>query len=115
MRDKASSSRVAKTTQERIERLDANRDRMARSTKRFDLKLSVFHYSKDYVYRNHKDDVVIGLLNKVSLNCRVLKFAKKSPGMCCSNGKMVLPPVIEPPETLLSYISGDTPISKYYL
>ncbi|XP_063922978.1 uncharacterized protein LOC135137287 [Zophobas morio] len=36
-------------------------------------------------------DVVIG-------HCRALKFQKEAPGMCCSNGKINLPPLTEPPE-----------------
>lgn len=82
--------------------------------KKDELNLVAFHYDKSYDYRNHKD-VVIGPMNKVCLHCRALKFAKESPGMCCFNGKISLPPPIEPPEPLLSYLSGTTPIWKHFL
>lgn len=47
--------------------------------------------------------------------CGAYKFEKEPPGMCCSNGKIDLPPLIAPPEPLLEYISGETKISKHFL
>ncbi|GBP91416.1 hypothetical protein EVAR_64897_1 [Eumeta japonica] len=72
--------------------------------KKIDLNLAAFNYNKDDNYRNHKD-VVIGAMNKVCSHCGALKFAKESHGMCCSNGKVVLSPLMKPPEPLLNYIS----------
>lgn len=114
LRESASALRAAETPQQHVERLAANRSRMAQSRERIDLKLAAFHYNRDDDYRNYKD-VVIGAMDKVCLHCHALKFAKESPGMCCSNGKVVLPTMIEPPEPLQSYISGAHPISKHFL
>lgn len=51
----------------------------------------------------------------ICLYCRALKFPKESAGMCCSNGKVSLPPLNNPPEPLLSYVSGTNAISKHFL
>ncbi|XP_063901249.1 uncharacterized protein LOC135120859 [Zophobas morio] len=60
-------------------------------------------------------DVVIGPMTKLCLHCRALKFQKEAPGMCCSNGKISLPPLTEPPEPLLTYVAGVTRESKHFL
>ena len=111
-RDKESLSRATETIQKLTQTLDAKRNRMAQS-KRIDLKLAAFNYNKDDDYRSHKD-VVIGAMNKVCSHYGALNFAKESPGMCCSNGKVVVSPLMKPPEPLLSYISKRTPTSKLF-
>ncbi|XP_063920386.1 uncharacterized protein LOC135135292 [Zophobas morio] len=54
-------------------------------------------------------------MTKLCLHCRALKFQKEAPGMCCSNGKINLPPLTEPPEPLLTYVAGVTRESKHFL
>lgn len=47
--------------------------------------------------------------------CCAYKFEEEAPGMCCSNGKVDLDPLIAPPEPLLEYISGKSTTSKHFL
>ncbi|XP_063929850.1 uncharacterized protein LOC135142114 [Zophobas morio] len=54
-------------------------------------------------------------MTKLCLHCRALKFQKEAPGMCCSNGKISLLPLTEPPEPLLTYVAGVTRESKQFL
>ncbi|XP_075425538.1 uncharacterized protein LOC142465468 [Ascaphus truei] len=47
--------------------------------------------------------------------CQAKKFHKESAGMCCSNGKVHLPPLHSPPDPLISYMSATTSESKHFL
>ena len=114
LRARASTSRAAATSEERDTRREAERSRQTRSRTRIDLKKAAFNYDKDCDYRMHRD-VVIGPMATLCLHCRALKFQKETPGMCCSNGKVNLPPLAEPPEPLLTYVAGATRESKHFL
>ncbi|XP_063912257.1 uncharacterized protein LOC135129106 [Zophobas morio] len=105
LRARASASRASATPEERDTRREAERSRQTRSRTRIDLKKAAFNYDKHYDYKMHRD-VVIGPMTKLCLHCRALKFQKEAPGMCCSNGKISLPPLTEPPEPLLTYVAG---------
>lgn len=59
--------------------------------------------------------VFIGKMDSLCLHCHALKFKKEAPGMCCSNGKELLPRLNEPPEPLKLYMSGNTDLSKHFL
>ncbi|RCN34815.1 hypothetical protein ANCCAN_19329 [Ancylostoma caninum] len=48
-------------------------------------------------------------------HCQARKFRAEPPGMCCSGGKVKLPPLNPPPEPLRSYMSGTTAESKHFL
>lgn len=54
-------------------------------------------------------------MDQVCLHCLALKFQNEPPGMCCSNGKISLWPLQEPPEPLRSYLSGTTTDSRHFL
>lgn len=54
-------------------------------------------------------------MNKLCLYCHAWKFQRESPGLCCSNGKVSLLPLNEPPEPLKSYVSGINALSKNFL
>ena len=113
-RVRASTSRAAETPEERDARHEAQRSRQARSRTRIDLKKAAFKYDKEYDYKMHRD-VVIGPMDKLCIHCRALKFQKETPGMCCSNGKVNLLPMGEPPQPLLTYVAGATRESKHFL
>lgn len=59
--------------------------------------------------------VLIGKIDVICLHCDALKFRKEAPGLCCSNGKIVLPLFNEPPEPIKSLFSGTTTLSNHFL
>ncbi|UYV67668.1 hypothetical protein LAZ67_5001525, partial [Cordylochernes scorpioides] len=113
-RIRASTSRAAATPEERDARHEAQRSCQARSRTRIALKKAAFNYDKQYDYKMHQD-LVIGPMDKLCLHCHALMFQKETPGMCCSNGKVNLPPMVEPPQPLLTYVAGATRKSKHFL
>lgn len=114
LRSRASSSRAAEKPDERAQRLDDQRLRQNQLRTKTDLNKAAFNYDKKYDYKIHPD-VVIGSMNVVCPHCRAKKFQKETAGLCCSNGKVHLPPLVEPPEPLLTYVSGTTKESKHFL
>jgi len=114
VRIKATTRRAAETPQQHENRLEGNQLRAAQSRQRIDFQLAAFNYDKDCDYSNHPN-VVIGLMSTLCFYCHALKFQKESPGMCCSNGKVKLSSLVEPPEPLISYVSGNTALSKHFL
>lgn len=60
-------------------------------------------------------NVKIGKMDIVCPYCNAIKFKKESPGMCCSNGKVILDSMASPPESLQSLMKNDSPISKHFL
>lgn len=54
-------------------------------------------------------------MDNLCLHCHALKFKREPPGMCCSNGKVSLPSLNEPPEPLRSYVCRNDAMSKYFL
>lgn len=60
-------------------------------------------------------NVSIGKMEHLCIYCHALKFKKETPGMCCSNGKVDLPLLVDPPEPLRTLVSGTTPLSKHFL
>ena len=69
---------------------------------------------RSYNFSSHPQ-VQIGEMNVLCLHCHALKFKNEPVGMCCSNGKINLESLCEPPEPLRSYVSGTTSISKHFL
>ena len=114
LRARASVSRAATTSEARETRREIERSRQTQSRSRIDLKKAAFNYNKDYDYKMHPD-VVIGPMASLCLHCRALTFHKETPGMCCSNDEVNLPPLPEPPEPLLTYVSGITRQFKHFL
>lgn len=75
---------------------------------------AAFHYNNELNYSAHKSEV-IGAMSKVCPHCKALKFVNEPQGLCCSNGKVVLPILNTPPEPLYTLVSGTTPQSKHFL
>lgn len=105
--------RNAETSPERLQRQAIERNRRVQSRERIQLNMAVFNYDPNYDYENHPN-VTIGQMDKICQHCQAMKFAKESPGMCCSNGKVKLMPVNEPPQALLKFFGSD-PLSKHFL
>lgn len=85
---------------------EKDRKRISNSRKNKNWINEAFNYDclKEY---NKSTDVSIGEMNIVCVYCRSLKFPKEPPKVCCSNGSVSLTPLKEPPEPLLSYVSGN--------
>lgn len=73
-----------------------------------------FQYNPEMQYDSHPT-VVIESMDKVCAHCKALKFKHETPGMCCVNGKIKLPPLNAPPEPLHTLLSGTTPQSNHFL
>ena len=59
--------------------------------------------------------VTIGNMSKQCLKCGAKKSNDETPGMCCSNGRINLPVLPDPPEPLRSLLRGNTLDSRYFL
>ncbi|XP_044735689.1 uncharacterized protein LOC123297922 [Chrysoperla carnea] len=131
-RRKKKESRRNETEEEHEARLQNQRTRMSnlRSTRseertanksteesrilKDNLTKEAFHYEPTKKYYNHKY-VVIGKMNNVCQFCHAKKFSKETPGLCCMNGKIRLPPIEAPPQEFLHYMLGETLESKHFL
>ncbi|GBP95050.1 hypothetical protein EVAR_71363_1 [Eumeta japonica] len=69
------------------------------------LTKEAFHYEPTKKYYDHKY-VVIGKMNNICQFCHAKKFSKETPGLCCMNGKIRLPPLEAPPQEFLHYMTG---------
>ncbi|RCN48933.1 hypothetical protein ANCCAN_05042 [Ancylostoma caninum] len=110
-------SRAAETPEQREDRLQNERMQRLHSRQTFrraDLRLAAFRYDPNYNYREHPR-VVIGKMDVICPHCQAKRFRGETPGMCCSGGKVKLPPLNPPPEPLLSYMPGTTTESKHFL
>ena len=54
-------------------------------------------------------------MNNICQFCNAKKFSGETPGFCCINGKIRLPPLEAPPQEFLNYMTGETPESKHFL
>ncbi|GFV42408.1 ATP-dependent DNA helicase [Trichonephila clavipes] len=54
-------------------------------------------------------------MSNVCLKCSALKWKGENPGICCSSGKVKLPPILKPPEPLCSLLKGETAQSKDFM
>lgn len=76
--------------------------------------MEAFQYNKLYDYSTHPDIAISEMKYKCKY-CNAIKFKKEAPGMCCSNGKVILTPLIDPPKPLSDYVSGDSDIARHFL
>lgn len=78
------------------------------------MKNEAFNYNASYDYSIHPN-IVVGSMDKICKHCKALKFDLEAPGICCNNGKTVLPILKDPPKILNDYVSGNTPESNHVL
>lgn len=108
-RENRSRSRAASADSQRP--INIRRGRVPR--RRLDAMENVaFNYNCDADYSEYGR---IGLLNTICQHCNAKKFLGEPPGMCCLNGKVVLPTLEPPPEPLHSLLNGQSPTSKHFL
>ncbi|GFW93645.1 ATP-dependent DNA helicase [Trichonephila clavipes] len=72
-----------------------------------------FMYNPRYDYESN--NLNIGRMSNVESKCSALKWKGETPGMCCSSGKVKLPPILKPPEPLCSLLKGETAQSKDFV
>lgn len=56
----------------------------------------------------------LGSMTKVCPHCEAIRFKDEAPGICCMNGAVQLPFLVEPPEPLSSLLSGRHPLSGHF-
>ena len=108
--------REAETPDQRRTRSEDQRRRQAvsRAAQWTFLEGEAFKYDATKSYDRHPQ-LCIGQMTYVCSHCKALKWSKESAGMCCSNGKVSLPPLRLPPEPLHSLMLGDTSESTHFL
>ncbi|GIY53439.1 helitron_like_N domain-containing protein [Caerostris extrusa] len=90
------------------------RQQTSRSLTRTSFFRLTFEYSSDINYSAHSK-IAIGPMDQICRYCQALKFCYEPPGMCCSLGKVVLLPLLSPPEPLQSLLAGESRDSKLFL
>ncbi|XP_075451755.1 uncharacterized protein LOC142492724 [Ascaphus truei] len=108
------TSTAANTTEQHEICLDNSTQQQTHSVIHINLTRSAFSYEPHIQYQNHQH-VNIGHLSTICPYCQAKTFPNESAGMCCRNGKILLPPIQQTPNELLSYMSGTTSESKHFL
>ncbi|XP_065370863.1 uncharacterized protein LOC135963006 [Calliphora vicina] len=133
LRHHATTLRANETSEQREARMEAQRiqtssRRAAERSEQQDLRRMAvnrrntcdayariaFNYRTDMDYANDIL-VAIGPMNVVCQYCNAHRYKNEAPGMCSSNGKIVLPDMLPPPEPLKSLISGTSEDSRNFL
>lgn len=73
-----------------------------------------FDYDPVIEYSAHSK-IIIENMDQECNYCNALKFKNETAGMCCSSGKVILPPLSLPPEPFKSLMSGEGAESKLFL
>lgn len=78
------------------------------------LEKEAYKYNNQYDYSLHPD-VIISKMKFKCKHCQALKFKDESKGLCCKNGQVILPKLLDPPKQLIEYVSGDSDTSLHFL
>jgi hypothetical protein len=70
-----------------------------------------FEYDPEIDYSSH-ELIMIGSMDQKCQHCHAFKYEGESVGLCCTSGKISLPPLKPPPETLKTLFAGTTSQSK---
>ncbi|GFQ64785.1 ATP-dependent DNA helicase [Trichonephila clavata] len=109
-------ARAAETPVQHVARLlDLRKQRNIAITLKWKAQMHdgfMYNPRNDYESNNLLD---IGRMSNVCLKCSALKWKGETPGMCCSSGKVKLPPILKPPEPLCSLLKGETEQSKDFV
>lgn len=73
-----------------------------------------FFYQSNIDYLSFTD-IQIGNMDKICPKCNAKKWKSEAPGLCCDGGKVMLPRLQEPADSLKSLILGSHPLSKHFL
>ena len=75
---------------------------------------AAFNYNPDHDYAG-EEITKIGEMNLTCQYCAAKRWQGEAPVLCCSGGKVHLPPISEPPEPLNRLLLGETNESKHFL
>ncbi|GBN15250.1 hypothetical protein AVEN_90864-1 [Araneus ventricosus] len=78
------------------------------------LENAAFNYdpSADYI---SDPSCIIGPISVTCEHCEAKKWIGEAPGMCCNGGKVQLPRLMDPPESLRTLLIGDSAEVKHFL
>ncbi|CAF1454121.1 unnamed protein product [Rotaria sp. Silwood1] len=115
-RTRQAASRAAESSEQQQVRREEDRRRRSnsRASRWSFMEREAFQYDPTKNYDNHPQ-LYIGRMTEICSYCDALKWSGEAPGMCCSNGKVKLPSLRQPPEPLESLMSGTTTTSKHFL
>ncbi|CAI9715698.1 Hypothetical predicted protein [Octopus vulgaris] len=74
---------------------------------------AAFDYDPAKNYANN-DKVTIGKMDKICSSCGAKKWDFDVPGLCCSKGKVRLPPLAEPPQVLRELLTSPSDSAKHF-
>jgi uncharacterized Zn-finger protein len=116
-RNRAATSRASEGQRETKARLAYQRNRVAVTgacVTPADLRFIAFAYNPNVNYHEHPK-VFISKMDAVCTYCAATKWKDEPPGLCCSNGKVHLPPLLPPCKPRQSLMCGYTSDSKHFL
>ena len=76
------------------------------------LESGALHYDQNVDY---SELTAIGKMNHLCHFCKALKWKGERAGLCCNNGKIVLPQIKRPPDQMCELLSGNSRDSKHFL
>lgn len=77
-----------------------------------ELRRAAFNYDPE---RNYAQYVHLGAMDNECQKCHALKFQLEPIGLCCCDGKIRLPVLVDPEEPLRSLLLGEHPNSGHFL
>lgn len=120
-RNRTSLMRHNRNADEREIAIEADRVRTreirnaVHNTNRIAFHRLAFNYDSTVDYALHPN-VDIGSMRDITCEyCQAYRYKNEANGLCCLNGKVKLPALNNPPEPLISLVSGQTAESKHFL
>ena len=114
MRSTAAATRQVEIPEAHQARIEPIRRAMAeiRSIPFRQLAHAAFNYDPTVDYAEHAN---IGKMNVECQYCHALRWPGEPSGICCSGGKVHLPPIRDPPEPLKMLLKGETVEARHFL
>lgn len=110
--------RMIETSTIRSLRLENERRRSARRrSDRLcpDLSGSAFEYDLNKDYASHPSLSIGSLNDNVCQICRARRFKSETSRICCMKGKIMIDPIVQPPDLILSLFSRDHELSRHFM
>ena len=116
-RTRQAASRADESPDQTSSRVAGQRTRQAatRAAQWEFMEGEAFKYDPTKSYDSHPQLCIGRMTDVCCSHCKGFKWRGEAAGMCCSNGKVKLPPLRLPPEPLQSLMLGETAESKHFL